>query len=107
MSSRLSAKAAYLADPATYPIIGAIGFAVAMCAGCSGRYLFKSPDVKWNKTDRSSTIRQARQSDIGWFSHKQGFARGKSNAINANPEVMNAVDRWRKQGGALHNGFKE
>ena len=66
MSSRLTAKVAYLSDPATYPIIVSIGAAVLMCAGCSGRYLFKSPDVTWSKTDRSSTIRQARTSDINW-----------------------------------------
>ena len=91
----------------TYPLFVSIGAGVVLCAGCSGRYLFRSPDVTWNKGDRSSHIREARQTDIRWFSHKTGFARGADNAINSNPEVLDAIDRWNKVGGWKHNGFSE
>jgi hypothetical protein len=36
-----------------------------------------------------------------------GFARGKDNMINSNPEVLDAVSRHQKAGGWNHNGFAE
>ena len=103
-STRLAFKKAWLSDPATYPLFVSIGAGVLLCAGCSGRYLFRCPDVTWNKTERGQILRSPKSTDERWYSHKRNFARWKENAINVNPEVQAALDRVNKAGGpTAHN----
>ena len=98
-STRLAFNKAWLSDPATYPLFVSIGAGVLLCAGCSGRYLFRCPDVTWNKTERGQILRTSKSTDERWYSHKKSFARWKDNALNVNPEMQAALDRVNKAGG--------
>ena len=98
-STRLAFNKAWLSDPATYPLFVSIGAGVLLCAGCSGRYLFRCPDVTWNKTERGQILRTSKPYDEKWYSHKKRFARIKDNALNVNPEMQAALDRVNKAGG--------
>lgn len=64
----------WLGDKSAWPIIGVIGSAVALCAGTCTHYLTHSPDVQWDKTDRSSTVRMNFAEGSRWSSHKHGIA---------------------------------
>mmetsp|Transcript_33667 Transcript_33667/g.104262 ORF Transcript_33667/g.104262 Transcript_33667/m.104262 type:complete len:94 (-) Transcript_33667:47-328(-) len=55
--AQLTFKEAWLADPATYPIIVIISTACIGCAAYCAKCLFGSPDVRITKTSRSQIIR--------------------------------------------------
>lgn len=80
----------WFSDPAAWPIIGVISGAVLLCAGASGRYLFKSPDVQWNKTQRGLPLRENMDEGIAFSSHRTGLAYISKNEINTHSETIKA-----------------
>ncbi len=79
----------WLSDPAAYPIIGVIVGAVGLCTAASTRYLFKSPDVQWNKDDRSNkTVRENQEEGLKFTSHRTPLAYMSPNVINTHGETV-------------------
>lgn len=50
-------KKNWLSDPATYPLLAALGTAVAMCTGVGLSCLAYSPDVRIASHKKNSTLR--------------------------------------------------
>ncbi|CAK4362978.1 unnamed protein product [Aphanomyces euteiches] len=73
---------AWLKDTAAYPIIAVIGGALGLTTFSSIRYLTASPEVHWNKENRSTPLAANEHLAKGWNSHRGGFRTWSENAIN-------------------------
>jgi NADH-ubiquinone reductase complex 1 MLRQ subunit len=51
-------KKNWLSDPSTYPLLVALGSAVALCTGFGFSFLMKSPDVRISSVKKRSTLRE-------------------------------------------------
>ena len=68
----------WFGDKGAWPIIIIISGASILCFSASMRYLFKSPDVHFSKTQRQSMLRDNANDAQSFISHKHGFAACKS-----------------------------
>lgn len=61
----------------TWPIIGAIAFAVGWAAYNGGRSLFYHPEVAWDKSERANPIRSEHASQDDWIKSQLGKSNGR------------------------------
>ncbi|EQC30765.1 hypothetical protein SDRG_11526 [Saprolegnia diclina VS20] len=71
----------WFSDPATYPIIGIITFAMSMSTFAGVRYLSNSPDVTFSKEKRGAIFHRDEQDGAAFRSHRVTVATLKLNPI--------------------------
>ncbi|OQS05742.1 hypothetical protein THRCLA_20541 [Thraustotheca clavata] len=76
-----SAVKTWFSDPATYPIIGIITFAVSMSSFAGLRYLSNSPDVTFSKQKRGAIFHRDVSDGASFRSHRVSVATMKLNPI--------------------------
>ncbi|OQS06609.1 hypothetical protein THRCLA_20338 [Thraustotheca clavata] len=80
-AARSTAKT-WLSDPATYPIIAIIGFAMSMGTIAGIRFVRTSPDVQIDKSKRTTTLHHDESVAKAFRSHRISIATLKPNPIN-------------------------
>ncbi|ETW05554.1 hypothetical protein H310_03304 [Aphanomyces invadans] len=86
-AARTTAKA-WFSDPATYPIIGILGFAGAMAVVGGVRFLSVSPDVLISREKRLQLNLRSEQEGNAFRTHRIAAANLQSNAITKEPEYQ-------------------
>jgi len=72
-----------------YPIIGCMGVALGWCAFMSGRHLFTSPDVSFDRERRGSALKDAASEGVSWYQQHQYFVAKDFSKIS----IMNSFER--------------
>eukprot|EP00441_Pelagodinium_beii_P045320 CAMPEP_0197626128 /NCGR_PEP_ID=MMETSP1338-20131121/5243_1 /TAXON_ID=43686 ORGANISM="Pelagodinium beii, Strain RCC1491" /NCGR_SAMPLE_ID=MMETSP1338 /ASSEMBLY_ACC=CAM_ASM_000754 /LENGTH=106 /DNA_ID=CAMNT_0043196647 /DNA_START=57 /DNA_END=377 /DNA_ORIENTATION=+ len=86
-------KKIWMGQTETWPVIASVGFACGVCAFYSSKCLFTSPAVHWDRSDRSTAMRDNFAEGKRWIAHREGIRAGNERVANTSTIGFRNINR--------------